>query len=426
MDLSLSIKFEFENDTPYSPTYFFTGSFKPSSFTNASNIVFIEVTQIWKAKYNKDLTKDLTIAKVTEGGNIQTEITYAPMVPSTANNGFGSQNDFYYSNNDELYPNAVVKELPTSNLVSQLKITGGGFTKKQDFKYYGLILNSHGYGYFGFKKMGRSSFYTDAEPERIWSVIETNPKFLGKPVKEWTYRGDSHDLFHTSPTVDSNNTNLLSLTEYTYNNGIELPAPIINQKTIKKLFPTQVVSKDFITGVKSTANTTYHEFFNPLVVTENNGVRNKTTSYSYFNNPAGVEKDYIIGRVTQKNESITAYGDTRTSEEKYTYTNNLLTQKQTKAHNTDYITENMLHDEVGNITQKSVSAPGVSTRVNKYEYDTTKRFITKQTDPDNFTTQFEHNSIGQVTKSIDYLGAVTQNTYNNWGKLIQTTVTGDS
>ncbi len=426
MDLSLSIKFDIENDTPYSPTYFFTGSFKPSPFTNASNIVFIEATQIWKFRYNKNLSQDLTIAKVTEGGGIQTEVAYAPMVPSTANNGFGNQNDFYYAADDELYPNAVVKDLSSSKLVSQLTITAGGITKKQNFKYYGLTLNAHGYGYFGFKKMGRSSFYTDAESEKLWTVTETKPGFLGKAVKEWTYRGDNHDLFHTSPTVDSSDANLLSLTEYIYNNGVELPAPIINQKTIKKLFPNQVVTKDFVTGVKSTANTTYDEYFNPLVVTENNGVRNKTTSFTYFNNPTGVEKDYIIGRVTQKNETITAYDDTRTSEEKYTYTNNLLTQKQTKGHNTEYITENYLYDEVGNITQKSVSAPGVATRINKYEYDESTRFVTKHTDPDNFSTQFEYNDRGQITKQTDYLGVVTQNTYDNWGKLMQTTVTGDS
>jgi hypothetical protein len=50
----------------------------------------------------------------------------------------------------------------------------------------------------------------------------------------------------------------------------------------------------------------------------------KTSDYTYTHNPSGAGSDYYIGRITSKTESVSAYGDTKSDKEEYTYENNRL------------------------------------------------------------------------------------------------------
>ncbi|WP_426484979.1 RHS repeat-associated core domain-containing protein [Flavobacterium sp. 2] len=151
----------------------------------------------------------------------------------------------------------------------------------------------------------------------------------------------------------------------------------------------------------------------------------------YENNASGTGKNYYVGRPKKINKSTNIYtGDTRTSEDVYTYSGSNLVKTEKKGHNTYAIVEEMSYDAVGNLLTKTVSAPGAPTippsRTIKDEYDATKRFIVKKTDHQNFATNFEYNSRGQVTKSTDYMDIVNDFTYDNWGKLLTTTVTNSS
>ncbi|MDY0989668.1 RHS repeat-associated core domain-containing protein [Flavobacterium sp. CFBP9031] len=174
-------------------------------------------------------------------------------------------------------------------------------------------------------------------------------------------------------------------------------------------------------------------------------VRSVTNSYSgsslqgstavdteYDNNPTGAGASYYIGRPKRVVSTArnTASGDTRTSEQAYTYSGSNLTKTEKKGHNTYAIVEDMSYDALGNLLTKTVSAPTASPapapRTIKDEYDSTKRFVVKKTDHQGFVTNFAYNNLGQVTQSTDYMGIISDFVYDGWGKLTNSTVTGSS
>lgn len=158
-----------------------------------------------------------------------------------------------------------------------------------------------------------------------------------------------------------------------------------------------------------------------------------TTDTQYDNNPTGAGSAYYIGRPKKVNTSANnaASGDTRTSEEAYTYTGFNLTKTEKKGHNTYALVEDMTYDGLGNLLTKTVSAPGApapipAARTITDEYDAAKRFVVKKTNHQGLITNYVYNNLGQVTKSTDYMGVVSDFIYDNWGKLTNTTITGSS
>lgn len=214
-------------------------------------------------------------------------------------------------------------------------------------------------------------------------------------------------------------------------------APDSNSSVYNVLLTKQTV-QDHLTGVKTETVYTYDGN-----VDSNNyyglEVRSVSKQYSggtvqgtttidtqYDSNPAGAGGAYYIGRPKKVNTSANIYtGDTRISEETYTYTGSNLTKAEKKGHNTYAIIEDMTYDGLGNLLTKTVSAPGAPTvpvpRTITDEYDSTKRFVIKKTDHQGFVTNFVYNDLGQLTKSTDYLQVVNDYLYDNWGKLITTT-----
>jgi RHS repeat-associated protein len=160
-----------------------------------------------------------------------------------------------------------------------------------------------------------------------------------------------------------------------------------------------------------------------------------TALADYLSNPTGVGSAYYIGKPTKVTSSSTinnidGTSDTRTSEEKYTYNGANITKTEKKGHNTDYLVEDMTYDAVGNLLTKTVSmptaSPAIASRTITDEYDPTKRFVKKKIDYQDFITLIEYNPIGQVTKSTNYLGVISNFGYDNWGKLTTSTTTGAS
>ncbi|MCV9928242.1 hypothetical protein OIU83_11285 [Flavobacterium sp. LS1R49] len=219
-------------------------------------------------------------------------------------------------------------------------------------------------------------------------------------------------------------------------------APTTNSSVYNVLL-TKQTTEDHLTGVKNETSFTYD---GTVESTSYYGLETQSISrqYSggtlqgtttvdtqYDSNPTGVGNGYYIGRPKKVNSSTSIYtGDTRTSEEKYTYTGLNLTQTEKKGHNTYAIIEDMTYDPVGNLLTKKVSAPAapitVPARTITDEYDTTKRFVIKKTDHQGFVTSYGYNALGQVTKSTDYMGVVSDFIYDNWGKLTTSTITNSS
>lgn len=367
--------------------------------------------------FRKDQSKDMRLSSVSEvNGKILSEITYAPLEPNTANGGMGDVNGTYFSSNSESYPFVEIKRLPHLNVVTKLKVSALGNSKEKEFKYFGLTSHSHGWGLLGFKKMAQSSWVTSGIDTKIWQVALMSPTLRGVSTGSWSFSGNNLSLI-TNP-VDSQ---LLSKSTLWY-----------TQETLSQnryvLLPYQREEKDILTGVTKTTVDEFDTYYNLKKSTLSVGGTNASyvTNYEYENNHSGTGTNYYIGRLKKKNTTSTAYGDTRTSEVKYTYTGTQLTKTETKGHNTDYITETFGYDGYGNIIQTTTSAPGVSSRTISNEYDNNGRFVKKKTDVDGLITNLTYNKLGQVLTLTDPFNVTTTSIYDNWGKLMTVTISGAS
>ncbi|GGF25584.1 RHS repeat-associated core domain-containing protein [Flavobacterium limi] len=437
-----------------------------------SNFVFMQGKQVWKGNFNKDLSKEATLVKVTEaGGAIVKDISYQKLVPGS---GLGTAEDTYYSSNSELYPFAELITVPTMQVVDKLTETANNQSKIQQFKYFGLVTHSQGLGVLGFKKVARSSWYSDQNTDKIWSIAVTSPQLNGAVIREFT----SKSFALSNKNIEGTNyTNPGYLTLNTALNNA-LTAVAVNSITLKpgfkatgtngvfKTILTQSIpqtdnatsedylsrkdynytkvdkankvsalrisktsTKDLISGTYSDTSFEYDEFENITKSIENNGVAAISVTNTYVNNPSVAGSNYCIGKLIQKNESVSAYGDVFTSEEKYNYdpaVPNLVKQSQKKGHNTDYVNTDYVYDGFGNVTQKTISATGVTSRKITDVYDSNGRFVIKKTDNEGYETTFDYNKLGQQIKSKNYLNVETVSEFDNWGKLIKNTITGAS
>ncbi|MFA9189390.1 FG-GAP-like repeat-containing protein [Flavobacterium magnesitis] len=375
-------------------------------------------------QFNKDLDTDNRLKAVTESsGNIKQTIDYLPM--EAIGGGLGnSANDFYSSSNTAFYPYIEVIRNSSSYLVSKLTATINGVSKFQDFKYKGFISN-YNLGNISFSMIARSSWYLNPSDSKIWNVNTYSPYNRGQIYSSFS-NTDGSTVFSNNPN------NVLSMKWYNYADYTD--SLVYNYRLDDEYF------YDYITGT-NTATYYYYDSDDYGLITSKTvesylgSILQSTTAITtdYENNPNGTGINYFIGRPKKINTTTNnvASNDIRTSEELYTYTGFNLTKTEKKGHNTDYaIVEDMTYDNVGNLLTKTVSAPNapvaIASRTITDQYDTTKRFVIKKIDHQNFETNFVYNTLGQVTKSTDYLGVISDYTYDNWGKLTKTKTTGVS
>lgn len=378
--------------------------------------------------FNKNFADEILLKKVTSsGGNIVDEISYKSLEPdSPGTNGLGTLSQFYSSGDAVNYPLVELKRIPTSKVVSELKNTAMGVIKKQDFRYHGLVVNMDGIGAIGFRKTARSAWYVSPSSKRIWSVEENNPIWRGATQRRYSQLRTTGSSF---TFVNSGNpAGIISSTTNNFNHyltGNVFNIVLNSQTTI-----------DFLTNVKNEILYTYSTpyLLPETVITKNylnqNTLQGTTTTNSIFeNNPTGTGSNYYIGRLKQVNTTVSAYSDTFSSEEKYTYTGNNLTKKESKANNTDnvYLTESYEYFTNGNLKKKILSAPGaipsVAARTTEYTYDTSERYIKTVKDIEGLITTYNtyHPLYGVVLSETNPFGQTTTSIYDNWGKRTKVT-----
>lgn len=364
-------------------------------------------------QFGKNVDIDNRLKSVSEaGGNIIQTIDYLPMV---ASNGGISNNsaDFYSAPSYGLYyPFIALIKNENSYLVSRLTATINGVSKYQDFKYRNYVSNFY-YGTIGFTETAHSSWYLNPSDTKIWSIN--------------SYYGDKGYLSSTFTHNDNNNifnfsrSNVFSEKSYNYtdySNGY-----VVNYRL------DDIYTIDKISGVNIFENFLHDSDDYGLVETKtvesylNNTLQSKTiTNTSYDNNPNGTGTNYYIGRPNQIITSTTYGGETRTSEEKLSYTNGNVTHTEKKGNNTYAVVEDMTYDAVGNLLTKTISAPNApvvpTPRTITDEYDVSKRFVVKKTDHQGYITNIVYNALGQVTYSKNHLNVISTTSYDNWGKLI--------
>ena len=381
-------------------------------------------------QFNKNVDTENRLVSVTESaGNIKQTIDYKPMEASNAS--FGSvATDFYSSSDSATYPNIEIIRNPTSFLVAKLTATINGVSKYQDFRYRGYVSN-YNYGTVGFIRSTRSSWYLSDSDTKIWSTQHNDISLKGANTITWSSTIGT-TVFDPVPTgLLSTKTNTFAI--YT-NPTTKVYNVLLNKQTTVDAL-TGVTSEDTFTYDGLVTSASYYGLETQRVSKKMIGSSvqgTSTTTTTYDNNPTGVGASYYIGRPkTMATSTSNSTGDTRTSSETYTYTGTNLSKTEKTGHNTGYaLVEDMTYDAVGNLLTKTISAPGatnpVAARTITDEYDTSKKFVIKKTDHQGFSTQFTYNALGQVLTSTNYLGVITSNGYDNWGKLIATSVTNAS
>ena len=385
--------------------------------------------------FKKDFSEDNLLQKVTQSnGAIIDEIIYDDMVPAEGTNGLGNHTGFYSSTESLQYPLIELKQMPTNKLVSKLKNTSLGVVKFQDFKYHGLSVNLNGIGVIGFKKTARSSWYRDDLDKKNWNVTENNMLQRGATVNTFTVMLNGSDPF----SFQTSYINLINKTENTFTESTD---PVTKRYSI--LLDTQKTT-DYLTNIvtQKTYNSYSSDYLLPTSVTTNNLLGTTlhgsvTTATTYDNNPTGIGSNYYIGKpseVTTTNtlnvNTLTGSADTKTSNEKYFYTNGNVTQTEKKANGSaETLVETFVYLSNGLLQSKTINATGttatnaVSARTTSYTYDATNRFIKKTTDSEGLVTEnlTYHNLYGTVLTQKNPYNQITTSVYDNWGKRTKVT-----
>ncbi len=411
-------------------------SYNRSGVNSDLVIVHNHYDKAYFINFTKDVAKDIRVSSINSGynGGIVDNIFYSPMQPtSNTPNNLGSLSDFYSSLNSASYPFVEIKMLPNNYLVSSISNTVGGITRQQEFKYNGLVVNLHGLGFIGFNKTVRSNWYElNYTGKKLWHASEN--RFNLRGVTERTYisfsQGNQTFSFLSSnlaPIPNAVNSNTSVFTATTINNIYKLQ---LDKQTIK----------DFLTNVSTETSYIYDSggYLLPTVVTTKNYITNPsspigttTVTTTFTNNPTGTGADYYIGRPTEINTVTTAYGNTFSSQDKLTYTNNKLTKTEKRGNTTDnkYLVEDIEYYPTGNIKKTTLYTTGytgakvITPRVTEYTYDATQRFIKTSKNIEGLisTNISYHPLYGEVTQSQNPFGLTTTTLIDNWGKVYRIT-----
>jgi RHS repeat-associated protein len=398
-------------------------------------LVHNHYNRVYYVKFNKDVAEDIRIKKViSSGGSIVDEVEYKSMEPILPlNNGLGNLNDKFYSSNNLLnYPYVEFKKLTSNILVSKLTNTTEGIKKHQDFRYNGLTVNFNGLGIIGFNKTARSAWYLEgsSREKRIWNIYESNPEkrgALNRSYSQLVAIGDQFTFVNSGNPSGIINSTTNNFKTYMLNNCfyLELASQTVN---------------DFITGANSETSYIYDSsnYLLPKTVTTKNylyspgsPIGTKVIETKFDNNPNGVGSDYHIGRPTEVNSTISAYGNVSSSKEIFTYSANKLikTEKRGNTSESKFLIEEFVYNDVGNVIKKTLSSSGYngtesfSPRITEYSYDPTERFIKTSEDVEGLiTTNVAYHPIyGIVTETLSPFGLTSKVNVDHWGKTYKLT-----
>lgn len=395
--------------------------FIPGDYDNGgkkSNFMFIQGNQIWKGNYLKDHSKDKRLLSIKESNNtLEQTIEYTELLAKNTN--------IYKSTNSSIYPASDVQQMPNLFVVSKQIFKAQGKSKYRLFQYRDLNINYNGLGLLGFKKVAQSSWIMDGvnNTTPIWNVSQMDPTKRGATITSWSFSGTNTNLIDSYTDNDLLNK---TLNEYSYT---ILP----NKQFI--LLPLHITENNFISGVTTTTQNTYDNYYNITIKTETKTANGQAFKLSKTNTLENLPDStpYIIGRLTKEFSKVEVNGETDITEKDYTYINNNISKTKTTVQNNATHTLDYTYDTYGNvltIIDNGKTIPGITENIipRKIEnkYDSNGRFVVKKIDIEKYETNLEYNLLGQITKETDKFGATISTEYDKWGKLLKVTLTNAS
>ncbi len=373
-----------------------------------SNMEFglISMNAIRLLKYEKDFKSEAQLASISQDGVVH-NITYKTLVES--NDGI-DEGLSYTSSYDQSYPNLDLHSLFGLSVVDKITRSYNNAQVQKVFGYSLGVSNLYGLGFLGFGKLVRSNWHVDDyDQNRIFEIVLSDPQLRGTVVKTFTSKLPSVGpiaIGNPSPTI----TDYLTRADYTYHTNLMSNKVFVN-------VPTVINRRDLLNGTSNVLTNEYDTYYNVTKVTNSFGsTGTKTEEVSYDNNPSG----YYIGRPLTRKVTMTADGDSHSTEEEYTYTGYLPTQIKRRGHGTPWVTETNTYDAFGNLTQKSVATPTSGTRTSSAIYDNTGRFPISQTDVEGRTSTASYDSsFGTILSSTNHLGRMISFAYDGWDRIIE-------
>ena len=364
------------------------------------NLEFASISNKWVTnfKFSMDHREDVLLRSIDNNG-VRQAIQYNNLDPEDDE----YSHVVYEPSYDETYPNIDLQVAPGSKVVSKLeRISAGTPTLKQLYSYKGAVYNAEGLGFLGFKGIARSNWHSGSSG-KIFTISKYDPNLRGAMTEQYSMR---NYFSFTVPT-----SNYISKTTYQH-------SAIMSLSKVYKLWLNSSVSENKLQGTTTTSSYLYGAYNNPKTITTNNAGGSQIQNIEYYNN--NTANNYYIGRLKRTTTNSTVGSETFSTEEKFTYTGSLLTQKQTKGNGTPFDVELYNYDAFGNLIKKTITPNGESSREIEFEYDPSGRFLTKSIDVENLETTYQYDSsTGVLKKETNPFGQETNYEYDSWDRQIK-------
>lgn len=346
------------------------------------------------------------LEKVVDGYNREIEFIYSN---ATANSIFGKGSAKTYPLNSIQLPMFLVSTMSEPD--------GVGSITYMDYRYNDATLHRRGIGFMGFGHTEANNSTTEVKTESFFTIKDNLIPSNGKT--------NFSTLLEKTKVTKSNQ--VVSETEYT--NEIRDQG----NGRIWALTP-KTTSYDFITGAVSTSSSGYDAYGN--VLSETNaimGVQTTVTSTLYEQHGSWIPSSPTSSTITSTRQGAPSFSKTTTRifDTKGNPTTEIEFDGNAKAVKTETI-----YYPVGLPRVVTISAAGVKTKTNTFEYDPNFRHLTKTTnslnqvasssfdvrwskptsitDVGGLTVSYGYDPLGREKTMTPPLG-YTVNTFYNWG-----------
>lgn len=362
---------------------------------------------------NNDKFTEGLIKKVDNGSTVQQLIEYKPMMVDA-----NSNTELCYTKNSNAdgysYPYYVHKNNGSTFLVNKIHTTFSGKILTKEYRYENAIQQLDGKGFLGFQKTFSSDAYESVFQNGVYNI-----KYPTKAV------------FWTIQTKDPLNEN--SIISSTYGG---LKKFITETKTVNKRFDrgnnqylilsTEEETKDFLRKITISKKYDYDENDDLKLktsYTDYNGIGSSVSKISY--KPTSNNGDhYYYGAIESIEDTTYKDGLSFTSRKTSNYNSNGAVSESyqySNDANAPPIVTSYTYDNFGNLLSQTVATQGITAQTTTFEYDATKRFVTKTITPDGLFSTAVVNPLGRVSEETSSLGLKTYYAYDNWGNITEIT-----
>ena len=364
------------------------------------------------------------IAQVDNGSGVIQDIEYTPMSevmisPSAvldSNKALENKNIYYKIDqgisNDLKYPYYVNRKQPGLYLVNRINTLFDTKSISKEYRYVNAIQDLSGLGFIGFQRVATSNPYESTRQNGQYL-----PKELGKDIL-WSV--SLSDPLQENQLIAKTIGNLTG-DQYTTKSSVKYKK-ITSGKSYMYV-KQEEVSEDKLRNFSIFKSYTYNtRGFLVSAVTDYRSENGQKSEEKFVYEPDFTSgQSFFAGKIKQHENIETNHNGTFSSKNIYSYNkiNGNVIKDAKYGNNTTAIVSDSKYDAVGNKIEESLSGQGINTLTTKFEYDASKRFITKTTSPEGKIESTTIDLFGNPLTVTTALGLKTIYKYDGWGNKIE-------